>query len=200
MQLKRFKATAVHGFLNFDISFNEDVTFLTGINGSGKTSVVQSIIALISPSLSTLANLLFDRMEVEITHDDCDLSISATRTNNSVTLSTSRTDESFTIPPYIPAPDEPSYRSADGETQFYLDLTTTRSPHAVIELINSLPTPMFLDLDRRARFQTETEQRRVALPRGARRARNIFNISLTGSLLHATALAEGRYRELVDQI
>jgi predicted ATP-binding protein involved in virulence len=52
MQLKRFKATAVHGFLNFDISFNEDVTFLTGINGSGKTSVVQSIIALISPSLS----------------------------------------------------------------------------------------------------------------------------------------------------
>src|SRR5690348_10972785 len=34
----------------------------------------------------------------------------------------------------------------------------------------------------------------------ARRARNIFNMTLTDSLLHATALAEGRYRELVTRL
>src|SRR5271166_4632694 len=147
MRLKRFKACGVHGYLKFDIRFNNDITFLTGINGSGKTTVVQSIISLITPSLLTLANLSFVSMSVDVENDGADVTIAAERQDSVVTLRTTSTDEPFTLPPFVPDPDEP--RSS--EQQFYLELTTGRTLHPVIQFINSLPTPMFLDLDRRAR-------------------------------------------------
>jgi recombinational DNA repair ATPase RecF len=70
MQITRFFGTDIHGYLNFDVRFNAGLTFLTGINGSGKTSVIQSIIALISPSFFVLANLNFKTIRVELIHDD----------------------------------------------------------------------------------------------------------------------------------
>jgi predicted ATPase len=201
MLLKRFKACGVHGYLNFDIRFNDDITFLTGINGSGKTSVVQSIISLITPSLLTLANLSFASMSVDVENDGEDVTIIAEKDNSVVTLRTTSTDTAYTLPPFVPDPDEPSYRSSERESQFYLELTTGRTPpHPVIEFINSLPTPMFLDLDRRARSANGTDQRRAGWIRTTRRARNIFNVTLTESLLHATALAESRFRELVSRL
>src|SRR5690349_10595225 len=100
MQLKRFQAKSIHGFLDFDFRFNKDVTFLTGINGSGKTSVVQSLISLITPSLLLLSNLQFKSISISIVHDDQDLTIASERNDNIVTLSTSMTNEPFIIPPF----------------------------------------------------------------------------------------------------
>jgi hypothetical protein len=200
MQIRRFKARRVHGYLNFDIRFNNDITFLTGINGSGKTSVVQSIISLITPSLFTLSNLDFQSMSVDIANDGANVSITADRRDGVVTLKTTSTAEAFPIPPFVPDPEEPSFRSGDREAEFYHELTITRTPHPVIQFINSLPTPMFLDLDRRARSTNETDPRRAGWGRAARRARNIFNLTLTASLSHATVFAENRYRELVSRL
>ena len=36
MRIKHFRASKVHGYMDFDITFNDDPTFLTGINGSGR--------------------------------------------------------------------------------------------------------------------------------------------------------------------
>jgi predicted ATPase len=139
-------------------------------------------------------------MSVDLFDNDSPLTITANREDAIITLQTSVTDSPFTIPQFIPDVDEPNYRSVERETQFYLDITTGRSPHPVIELINSLPTPMFLDLERRARFAADTDHRRPGWVRATRRAPNIFNFTLTESLLHATSLAEGRYRELVTRL
>ena len=128
MQLKRFKAIGVHGYLDFDITFNQDITFLTGINGSGKTSVVQSIISLITPSLFTLANLSFILISVDIENDGVDITITAKRQDNVVTLQTTNTKGSFfTIPPFVSDPDELTYRNSERENQFYLEITTGRN-------------------------------------------------------------------------
>ena len=40
MKLKTFKAKNVFGYLDFNINFNEDLTLLYGINGSGKTTAL----------------------------------------------------------------------------------------------------------------------------------------------------------------
>ncbi|WP_028787949.1 AAA family ATPase [Terrimonas ferruginea] len=50
MKINSFKAGKVHGYLNYDIDFFPDLTFLIGINGSGKTSALKLILGLISPS------------------------------------------------------------------------------------------------------------------------------------------------------
>jgi hypothetical protein len=196
MRIRHFSATGVHGYLKFDIKFNKDITFLTGINGSGKTSVVYSIVSLITPSLFILANLEFAHMKVVVDQDDETITIEAKRTDNIVSLTTSKTEDAFIIPKFIPEPDDPPFRVSDAELQFYRNLTSEQAPHPVIQVINTLPTPMFLDLDRRARATSERSGGRLLYSRFARRGRNIFNAPLSQSLSEATQLAEAQNQEL----
>ncbi len=51
MKIIHYKAEKIYGHMDFDIKFNPNLTFLVGINGSGKTTVLRSLSALISPSL-----------------------------------------------------------------------------------------------------------------------------------------------------
>lgn len=50
MRIISFKGQEVFGYLDFDIKFNSDISFLIGSNGSGKTTVLQLIRALLTPS------------------------------------------------------------------------------------------------------------------------------------------------------
>ncbi len=40
MLLKSLSIVGLHGALTLDVNFNKDMTLLVGINGSGKTSVL----------------------------------------------------------------------------------------------------------------------------------------------------------------
>ena len=40
MKITKLHAENVHGYLPIDVSFYDDLTFLTGLNGSGKTSAL----------------------------------------------------------------------------------------------------------------------------------------------------------------
>ena len=64
MKIIRFTGTDLHGYLNLSVNFKDDLTFLTGINGSGKTSVVKGISSLISPSLIALSHTNYTKMEL----------------------------------------------------------------------------------------------------------------------------------------
>ena len=57
MKVLDFQCEKVHGYLTFKLTFNSDLTFITGINGSGKTSAVRATTALLTPSLLDLATL-----------------------------------------------------------------------------------------------------------------------------------------------
>ena len=198
MKIKRFYAEKVHGYLTLNVRFLDDLTFLTGINGSGKTTVIYSIVALITPNLQILANVAFSLMRLTIEQDSKEIEIRAIKEPASVTISTSFTEEQFSFPIFSPDPDEPIYKHAEREADFYKTLSVTQSSNAVLNLINGLPTPMFLDLDRRARW-TSVERlpsRERVYFRHARRGRNIFSVSLMQSLLDAAALAETNYNEL----
>ncbi len=195
MQITRFFGTDIHGYLNFDVQFNAGLTFLTGINGSGKTSVIQSIIALISPSFFVLANLNFKTIRVELIHDDRPLTIEAHHLKNeAVEITTSATNKALVIKHFSPDPDDPPFRGNEKEQDYYRELLVSLATHDVVKIINKLPTPMFLDLDRRARALLERrEGRPVRLTR--RFTRNIFAASLAQSMDMATGLAEAQYRD-----
>jgi predicted ATP-binding protein involved in virulence len=112
------------GYLNFDVRFHNDLTFLTGINGSGKTSVIQSIIALITPSFLVLSNLEFESIEVEVSHDGKMIKLMSEKKGGQTILSSSEVEEAIQIRPSPVDADEPSYRAADKEAEYYRDLAT----------------------------------------------------------------------------
>ncbi|MBK7669267.1 MAG: AAA family ATPase [Sphingobacteriaceae bacterium] len=64
MKINSFKAENVHGYLKYDIEFFPELTFLIGINGSGKTSALKLILGLISPAYHYLNQIDFTYAEL----------------------------------------------------------------------------------------------------------------------------------------
>ncbi|HEX6037918.1 AAA family ATPase [Longimicrobium sp.] len=206
MKIKRFSARGIHGYLDFDLEFDSEITFLTGINGSGKTTVVTGISALISPSLSFLAQVRYTRMEVEIEHEGMLLQIGATRTDESLILSSSVDAEALEIPILRDEVPISSGRISDQAADFYQEQEARRAAHPVLRRLKALPTPMFLGLERRASsFFPQADSPFVHAVR--RRTHNVFSSSLSRSLVEAAAMAEqsytttqARHRELADRL
>ncbi len=196
MRISKFKAEGVHGFLRFNLSFRQGLTFLTGINGSGKTSALNSMIALISPDLAMLADLEYNVITVEVEHEGVKHVISAATRPEYVTLQISGIDEHFTFARYSPDPDAPSYRQVDSEAEYYRDILSLKASHPVLRAITSLPTPMFLGIDRRSSLGLGRAPPGI---RQTRFGRNIFSKSLSASLSAAATLAQDRYRDALIQ-
>ena len=97
MRLDRFFASKVYGHLDLDVQFNPDLTFLTGINGSGKTTVVQRVSALISPSLDRLAYTEYHHMGVELEHQGDTVSITADKEEDKLVIRSSKRDARLEI-------------------------------------------------------------------------------------------------------
>ena len=197
MRINRFKAKKIHGYLDFDIKFFPDVNFLTGINGSGKTTVVNGISALISPSLLTLANSNYQEMEVEIEDSNNTTIIWTKKGDQIVQVGSNKSKEVLEI---AILPDDvfeyaPVHKIREEQETFYREQEAKLSEHPVLKLIRQLPTPMFLDIERRIDYfyerQTFTSQQVYR-----RRIPNIFKLSLHRSLAEASDMAERNFRQI----
>ncbi|APH70883.1 AAA family ATPase [Aquibium oceanicum] len=194
MKLKRFIADGIHGFLNFDVKFDGMLTFLTGINGSGKTTAINAIVAIITPDLSILADLEYNTIELHLEHNGKDIRISSINEEKSVVILVNIIKDPFVFNKYIRESETPANRQADAEVEHYRDLIASKSDQPVLRLLASLPSPMFLGLDRRARYEEDVRRNRY-LMRNPRAGRNIFGSSLARGLLDAADIAETRFRD-----
>ena len=66
MIIKKFRAKDVHDFYNFDFTFNERVNFLVGLNGSGKTTAIRLIQAIIFFDFEYIAKSTFTFASVDV--------------------------------------------------------------------------------------------------------------------------------------
>lgn len=145
MKIARLRARKVHGYLPLDVKFSDDVTFLIGLNGSGKTSALRLLMALLTPNIDELGSISFSEAAVTIHDGTNEIVVTAKKTIDNVTLSVSSMSEVLTI--------------SSADLELYMDVRRreeSRSPilekyqqHPVFQRIRSISTPMFLGLDRR---------------------------------------------------
>ena len=70
MKLLGFKVVGVRGFLTKEISFRDSVTFLIGINGSGKTTILDLMYGLLNPCLKKLLTIDYKEITLVCQADD----------------------------------------------------------------------------------------------------------------------------------
>ena len=154
MKINSFTAEGVHDYLKFDIEFFPDLTFLIGINGSGKTSALKLILGLTSPSYQYLNQVNYEYCEVICSSkkDEKDIVLRAeqNKADNTFTFSITRNGKKISS--------EPIKRFSRGENNQYdfeeLSQIEQRHKESFDELevtrnIRALATPKFLGLDRR---------------------------------------------------
>lgn len=135
MKLIRFTAEKVHNYMDFNINFFQDLNFLAGLNGTGKTTVLNLIIALVTPSLKKLATIDFKMIEIKFNHE-----------NEISTIKCIKDKEML----YLYFNDIESSINLKGiRFDYEEDLIYELKSKNIFEEIQKIPTPMFLDLNRR---------------------------------------------------
>lgn len=204
MQVLRFRTQKAHGHLDLDITFNPRLTFLTGINGSGKTTVVRGIVSLLSPSFRELAGMDYERLEVSARHNGNDINVVARRTEEDFTIAVDGYG-TVDVPIFRSQGYEPAARFNEHRAAFYQEQHVQQAKNPALEFLKSLPTPMFLDLERRS--GVPIRRPRFVNPRDAHFGTSPFTGSLAEGLREAQELAEEanrsfllRRQELTDEL
>lgn len=202
MIIRSFKGERIHGFLDLEIKFNKDLTFVVGINGTGKTTALNAIDALISPSFLSLARLEFGSVRVDFISDDKKRGfIKAHKEENYVVITTSGSEEPLRYPVYVPDNERPPYRDLDHEQEYYRDFASKNAKHEVITFIERLPTPMFLGLNRRSGSYVPRQiAPRMSNGRHIQNRENIFSGSLSQGVTEAIDLAQNHYRDRLIEV
>jgi predicted ATP-binding protein involved in virulence len=193
VRLKTFLATKLNHIEHLKIDFSRDVTFLTGVNGSGKTSVLRAINALLNPNLEALAMLNFEEISISFEISSKVYTLVAQKDNRKITISASHLKSQYTYEAF----EDELYSNEDPETRrtYYRELMLVGSKERpVLNFLSNVPTPMYLGLDRRHSSQLKRLRWRAVEPR--RRKRNIFFSPLSDSLNQAVALAENAFSEV----
>lgn len=140
MKLLHFRAQGVHGYLDFDVDFRPDVNFFAGLNGSGKTTALNMIMALLTPSVDKLLEIRFSNASLILEKAKEIICIECNKQNDDIRLSV---NNEYTIL----GQEDISY-----EDHLYSQIKEriVREKNSdVIRAIRRLASPMFLSLDRR---------------------------------------------------
>lgn len=156
MKLKRFIGKDIRGYMNFDITFNDSLTFLIGINGTGKTTILKLLSGLLSPSYIELAQIEFSYIElycVKLGIKQREINISCFRQGNNILLSLKDEFEPKIYKDSISLIEISNFRNTMAHEPFEAEklnrILFEFDNLNVVNKIRELRTPLFLGLNRR---------------------------------------------------
>ena len=201
MKIISFKATEVFGHLEFSFKFNNDITFLTGINGSGKTTGIRLMLALITPSFHDLDSIFHKHAILKLEFNKKTISIISENDNGTIILSVSGIKEklSYSKIDFRQFTDRPNIEQRIEE--HYSIFEERFANHPVIQFLTEIDTPTFLGLERRQRLSPIPPSRMYYKysPSGrkiAQKHRAPFRGTLGASLYEIQVLVQDFYKTL----
>lgn len=145
MKLKKLTAENVHGYLPIRVDFFHDLTFLTGLNGTGKTSALRLLMALLTPRLDELGAISFTEVRLTVDDGTTPVEIEAVKTAESLSLRVSDLDHELRMS----SSELEVYIQARRRGEHVSPVLAQYEQHPVILHIGRMATPMYLGLDRR---------------------------------------------------
>jgi predicted ATPase len=195
MKILEFNAVAMNGYQDITIPFSENednLSFITGINGSGKTSCLNSIIALLMPRLERLSEQDFQKITLKFEHEKIVKELTAEKEDEEITLKLSDEEQSLSVDQDL----RRHYSHEERHEHEYIHYSRIYRDNRVWQYICNLPTPMYLNLDRKI-ASVDEERRHITRDRDPRRRQNILSNggSLQGRLHEAIRLTEREYQK-----
>lgn len=139
MKISRFTANAVHEYIDFDLRLNKDVNFIAGLNGAGKTTALNLMVALLTPSLEELCKLKFSIAEIILLDSfGEEVWIRSEQHGDKLYLYTSLVEDDRVV---IDIPDGGLFIDKSSLIKYRSSV--------VFKAISKIPSPMFLSLNRR---------------------------------------------------
>lgn len=204
MVINNLIANKVFGYLDFNIEFNEDTSFLVGGNGSGKTTALKLLNALVTPNFKELLQIPFEDAYLFLTQDDKQIMISAYTKDDGVCLSISTINEELVLPSYFDSEFEYYAHRADKIDELIEEINRKYTDHPIVKAISNIDSPIFLGLDRRRDDGANDKEdyyfeRNVWLAsknKRALRAKRLIKGSIGISLMETELLVQNSYRRI----
>jgi predicted ATPase len=184
MKVTRLEAHKVHGYLPIHVDFFPDLTFLTGLNGSGKTTALRLLMGLLAPNLDDLIDISFTTVSATISDGVRETTLQAIRSQEGLVLTTSEVQETLSLgTAELQLLVEARHHPEEGHIPLHQKLRA----NPVYQAVAKMSTPMFLGLDRRLYVDAAWERQ------NRRRFRDIERrhfLHLTGGRVDTAELAD----------
>jgi energy-coupling factor transporter ATP-binding protein EcfA2 len=181
-EIKRAIVKGAYGYLNFSLRFKKGLSFLVEINGSGKTTAIRLIEALLTPSIHQLDRIPHTAAVLRLELDGKLVKITSSVIKGKTTISISSLGEEIALEYAIPELSSQIPRDISSKESFasaYAALRAQLALHPVLLFLrDKISTPLFLGLERQNValhfWQAETDGGEGGSARLASRRREIL--------------------------
>ncbi len=209
MIIQRLEIVGLYGYIDKKIDFNSDITVLVGINGSGKTSILNIISWLIKPSIADLCVTEFSEIRLKFIHNNKISEIECKHEGKMFTYSLVVENEEKYHPLTVPISVAPKDLTNDDNKKNekrndYADLNPDKKERRTWDFITThLTSPTIIGLDRNLNSNAvpnEAYETEIKLGAFSRKYNKVTTIETLTPIEKAKEIINSEYRRKSNKI